>query len=153
MKLQWVMSSQRIPRELPETEADLVEWQLQLEGSDVPVRVTFSAQDYRRLLRDLQAYAEAMVTLDGFLVGAKTGGLMLERVRFRWTGVAGAAQGLIDSTARLGSTGCTVPPARRPAWRPGAPPSQRASIDALHGCPGAKPCSSVSEPERLAAGR
>ncbi len=83
MKLQWVMSSQRIPRELPETEADLVEWQLQLEGSDVPVRVTFSAQDYRRLLRDLQAYAEAMVTLDGFLVGAKTGGLMLERVRFK----------------------------------------------------------------------
>ncbi|MGC4121237.1 MAG: hypothetical protein QM765_43005 [Myxococcales bacterium] len=82
MKLQWVMSSQRIPRELPQSDTDTVDWQLQLENSEVLVRVTFSAQDYRRLLRELEAHTEAMVTLDGFLVGAKDG-FALEKVRFK----------------------------------------------------------------------
>jgi len=48
-----------------------------------PASLAGAAQAYRRLLRELPAYAEAMVTLDGVLGGAKTGGLMLERVRFK----------------------------------------------------------------------
>lgn len=83
MKLQWVMSAQRIPRDLLEAGADSVEWLLQLENSPVQVKVVFTASDYRRMLRELESYAEAMVTLDGFLVGAKDGGFLLERVRFK----------------------------------------------------------------------
>ena len=81
MKLQWVMSPERIPRQDPGP-ADVVEWQLQLEATAVQIRVTFPAADYRRLLRELDARADAMVTLDGFL-GADAAGLRLERVRFK----------------------------------------------------------------------
>lgn len=82
VKLQWVMSAQRVPRDLLGPDVDSVEWQLQLDGTDVAVRVVFSAHDYERLLRDLDARGEAMVTLDGFLVGAP-GSFVLEKVRFK----------------------------------------------------------------------
>ncbi|HEY3451655.1 MAG TPA: hypothetical protein VGK67_35180 [Myxococcales bacterium] len=82
MKLQWVMSPERVPREAPEGD-EAVEWQLQLEATPTPIRVTFSAADYRRLLHELGARSDAMVTLDGFLVGDGAGNLALERVRFK----------------------------------------------------------------------
>jgi hypothetical protein len=84
-KLSWVMSPERVPRDVlpPEGEPGEVEWQLQLEGGAAPIAASFNARNYRRMVKELDdGHGNVMLTLQGYLTGGPTG-LVLERAGFR----------------------------------------------------------------------
>jgi hypothetical protein len=81
-KVSWVMSPERVPRDvLPPGDNSEVEWQLQLEGTAPPIFARFPAEEYRRMLRELDG-GNVMVTLSAFL-GADASGLVLEKTRVK----------------------------------------------------------------------
>ena len=105
-KLSWVMKPERIPRDVlpPEGEGGEVEWMLQLEPEAPPIRASFNARNYRRMLRELDEHpGQTMVALQGYLTGSESG-LLLDRAGFR--------------VERKMARGPGAPPAAREPHRP-----------------------------------
>ena len=67
----------------PEGEAGEVEWTLQLEAGAPPIKASFNARNYRKMLKDLDANpAGVMLMLQGYLACGASG-LYLEKAGFR----------------------------------------------------------------------
>lgn len=83
-KLSWVMSPERIPRDLiADSPTGSVEWQLQLSENTAPIAARFTQNDYQRMLREIDAqHGGAMITLQGYLNGTPAG-FLLERTSFK----------------------------------------------------------------------
>jgi hypothetical protein len=84
-KLSWVMSPERIPRDLlsPDGTPGDCEWQLKLADNAPPITARFTANDYQRMLREIDAQqGGAMITLQGYLNGCPAG-LVLEKTSFK----------------------------------------------------------------------
>lgn len=84
-KMSWVMSPDRLPRDVlpPEGEPGEVEWTLQLDNGAPPVKATFNARNYRRMLKEVDANPSGvMLALQGYLTGGPEG-LYLEKAGFR----------------------------------------------------------------------
>jgi hypothetical protein len=84
-KVSWVMSPERVPRDVlpPEGEPGEVEWLLQLEESAPPIYANFNARNYRHVVKELDANPGGlMLTLQGQLTG-RGGKLVLEKAGFR----------------------------------------------------------------------
>ena len=87
VKLMWVMSPDRIPRDLAAADGGPgdCEWQLQLAEGAPTITARFSLQDYQRMLREIDSQTSsggAMITLQGFLAGCPAG-LLLEKTSFK----------------------------------------------------------------------
>jgi hypothetical protein len=80
-KMSWVMTPERLPRDVlpPEGEPGEVEFTLQLENGAPPIKATFNARNYRRMLKEVDADPHGvMLSLQGYLTGGPNG-LFLEK--------------------------------------------------------------------------
>ncbi len=83
--MSWVMTPERLPRDVlpPEGEPGEVEFTLQLENGAPPIKATFNARNYRRMLKEVDADPHGvMLSLQGYLTGGPNG-LFLEKAGFR----------------------------------------------------------------------
>ena len=114
-KLSWVMAPDRVPRDVlpPEGEAGEIEWLLQLEAGAPPIRASFNARNYRRMLKEIDANPEGvMLSLQGYLAGGPNG-LFLEKAGFRVERKMSRPQGPQGPGQR--------PAGPRPSFRGGSP--------------------------------
>jgi len=84
-KMSWAISPERLPRDVlpPEGEPGEVEWTLQLDNGAPPIKATFNARNYRRMLKEVDASTSGvMIALQGYLA-AGPDGLFLEKAGFR----------------------------------------------------------------------